>query len=180
MSELVALMLAVIPFGAHDSYNSSEAVGAKVVEFARSKVGEVIGNGQCTALVAEALRHAGARRPSRAGGWGEPLDSLAEARPGDVLEFEDARFAGRRVNPNRTFTQWSYHFPHHAAIVSAVKMSRSAVVLRVLHQNAKVRGQDESDSVKEWTINMATLQDGTVRAYRPILSRPPETEGSSR
>ena len=36
------------------------SVSEKVVEFARSKLGQTVGGGDCTALAIEALRHAGA------------------------------------------------------------------------------------------------------------------------
>lgn len=180
MQAVGLLLLAMLGGGAGEAAGEGQgpdATGAKVLAFARSKIGETIGDGQCAALVIAALEDAGAGRPRGPGQWGEPLEALDDARPGDILEFEEARFAGRRVNPNRTITTWSYHFPRHTAIVSAVGRRRGAVMFRVIHQNARIRGRDESAAVKEWTIDMAALRSGTVRAYRAVAAGLGRVEG---
>ncbi len=73
---------------------------AAVVAFAREHLGTRVGNGQCTSLIVEAYREAGARRPTREDEgsevrWGEPVASFSDVRPGDVLTFRDAVFQGR-------------------------------------------------------------------------------------
>lgn len=138
----------------------------RLLDFARSKIGQRVGDGECSSLVVAALDHAKVSRRGGQGGWGDPIDSLTDVRPGDILHFEDARFAGRRLNPNRTITRWSYHFPDHVAIVAEVGERRGTPWFRIIHQNARIAGRDTSDTVKEWTLDMATFQGGSIRPYR--------------
>lgn len=154
--------------------------GDRIVAFARSRIGETVGDGECTALVTAALDHVGLPRRRGQGGWGEPVVSLREVRPGDILTFEDARFAGRRLNPNRTITRWSTHYPNHVAIVDEVAELRGTILLRIIHQNARIRGRDTSDAVKVWTVDMSTFQGGTLRAFRPGAPPDPESPAAAR
>jgi hypothetical protein len=143
----------------------------QVVAFARSKLGQRVGNGECTTLVAAALRHAGARLPGRGqGAWGRELKSLGEAQPGDILQFEDAIFVRRRVREDGALVTLTFKHPHHTAIVAAVRKRDPKPVVVILHQNASVDGGDEADRkvVQEWTIDLAEKRGGTVKAYRPV------------
>src|SRR4051812_21297607 len=80
----------------------------KVVEFTRSKVGQKVGDGECTALALEALRHAGARLPGQGQeSWGEEVTSLNAVGPGDILQFEDAVFVGRRLRAGGALVKWT-------------------------------------------------------------------------
>jgi hypothetical protein len=143
----------------------------QVVAFARSQLGQRVGNGECTALVAAALRHAGARPRGRGqGAWGRELKSLGEAQPGDILQFEDAVFVRRRLREDGAVVTLTFRHPHHTAIVAAVRRRGPKPVLVILHQNAGVEGGDEGDRkvVQEWTIDLAERRGGTVKAYRPV------------
>ncbi len=84
----------------------------RVLEFARSKLGQTVGDGQCTALAAEALRHAGAVRSGR--GWGEELVSLAEVRPGDILQFDGVTFVRHvvRADIDGAVVTLNFTMPH--------------------------------------------------------------------
>jgi hypothetical protein len=94
----------------------------KIVEFARSKLGHGVGNGECRALVAEALRYAAARRPGAGQGmWGDELKSLRDVRPGDILQFENAVFIRTRVREDGALVTLTYSYPHHTAIVARVR-----------------------------------------------------------
>lgn len=147
-------------------------VNEKVVEFARSKLGRRVGDGQCTALAVEALQHAGARRPRpQAGTWGDELKSLRDARPGDILQFEGAMFVRSRVRDDGALVTQTFSFPHHTAIVARVRKRGPKPVLVILHQNAGVE-EGEDRGVQEWTIDLAGKRRGTVKAYRPIADRP--------
>jgi hypothetical protein len=146
-------------------------VNEQVVAFARSQLGQRVGNGECTALVARALRHAGARLHGRGqGAWGRELKSLGEARPGDILQFEDATFVRRRVREDGALVTLTFRHPHHTAIVAGVRKRGPRPVFVILHQNAGVEGGDEESRkvVQEWTIDLAEKRGGTVRAYRPV------------
>ena len=145
-----------------------------VVAFAASRLGQQVGDGQCTDLASAALRSAGAR-PHRGGsGWGEELPTLRDARPGDVLQFEDAVFVHRGRLPGGAVLIRTYRYPHHTAIVATVRRRGGSVRMTVLHQNATAEGEDETDHriVKEWDLNPTEMRRGTVKAYRPVADRP--------
>jgi len=147
------------------------SLNEKVVEFARSRVGQVVGDGQCSSLVAAALRDSGARRSRHgAAGWGEELKSLREVRPGDILQFEGAVFVRDRVRADGGLETLTFTFPHHTAIVARVRKPGPRPILIILHQNVGHDGTEEADRkvVQEWTIVMAEKRRGTVKAYRPM------------
>jgi hypothetical protein len=150
----------------------SSPVSEKVVEFARSKLGQRVGDGECTALAIEALRHSGASRSrSKPGVWGDELKSLRDAQPGDILQFEDAVFVRRRLRKDGALLKETLSFPHHTAIVARVRKRGPQPILVILHQNAGGEGDDRK-VVQEWTIDLAEKRDGTVKAFRPIADRP--------
>jgi hypothetical protein len=161
--------------GAYDEKNPI-ALNQKVLEFARGKVGQVVGNGECTALVFEAYRYAGARRfwrpePGAEMVWGERLESVKDARPGDVLQFRDAVFKGHKTYRNGSYKFWEYSYPHHTAIVADVKKTKSGTILTLLHQNVGPTSTPENESkpVRRDSINLSELQPGgQVIAYRPV------------
>lgn len=154
------------------------SINDKVLQYAKDHVGEKVGNGECTSLAVEALRFAGAKRFPPVGVdadfvWGKPLDSLKQAKPGDVLQFRNAVFKGRGRLANGNMGHWRYSYPHHTAIVAGSKAKGK--VLLILHQNIQLPGQDASEkqTVQEGAITLAELQPGGwVRAYRPV----PRTE----
>jgi hypothetical protein len=156
--------------------SSSVAVGEKVLEFARGNIGEVVGNGQCTDLVFKAFRFAEARRFRRDGPeadfiWGERLESVKDARPGDVLQFRDAVFKGQKTYRNGSKRFWEYHYPHHTAIVSDIKKTKRGLIVTVVHQNVSngVVDPDQPRPVRRDALNLSELQQGgQVIAYRPV------------
>lgn len=148
----------------------------KVAAYARANVGKKVGDGICITLAIMALKQAGARAfpLDRADGdyiWGEPIERPQDALPGDILQFRDAVFDGRRVAKRRT-TWWHEEYPHHTAIVSGV--SERGNVLTVLHQNVggKNKSEDEKKIVRESSLRMDSLQPGGwVRVYRPVVAK---------
>src|SRR5260370_41903892 len=108
------------------SCNPAEAAPAlnqKVLQFARSQMGRQVGNGECWTLADQALRVAGAHRPGTAGYgsyvFGKRISRQA-LQPGDVIQFEGVTFT--HTDPNGSWS--SNSFPHHTAIVAAVRGSR--------------------------------------------------------
>jgi hypothetical protein len=145
-------------------------LGDQVVEFARSKLGQKVGNGQCTVLAVYALRSCGARRPDPIQGiWGDEVESLRDVRPGDILQFENAVFVEQQALEDGAVLTLKYSYPHHTAIIARVRKRGKKPVLVILHQNAGVEGgdDDELQVVQEWTLDMAAKKRGTVKAYRP-------------
>jgi hypothetical protein len=146
-------------------------LGDEIVQFARSKLGQKVGNGECTSLAVAALRHCGAQRPDPVEGiWGEEVKSLRDLQPGDILQFENAVFRKQQYRPDGALLTLTYTYPHHTAIVARVRKRGPRPVLVILHQNAGAAGGDEDERqiVKEWTLEMATKRGGTVRAFRPL------------
>jgi hypothetical protein len=144
----------------------------KVLEYARGQVGKQVGDGECSTLPYEALKSAGARRfPwARSGDyvWGRPVASLNQALPGDILQFRDTVFDGKRwVTPER-WMSWHYEYPHHTAIVAEVRDAGREVV--VLHQNVHNGGNSTPIKlVQEGTLWLFSLQPGGhLWIYRPI------------
>src|SRR5258707_998578 len=79
-------------------------LNAKVAEFANAQRGKKVGDGSCITLAVRALASAGARRVPlhRADGdyvWGRQVERLEDALPGDVLQFRDAEFKGKKRLP---------------------------------------------------------------------------------
>jgi hypothetical protein len=166
MSTLLALTMIVCLDG-------PDTVEAKVVAYARSKLGQRVGDGECTALAGEALRSAGAKLPERGGrAWGEERKSLADARAGDVLQFEGVVFVHQRIREDGAIITLNASYPHHTAIVSGVRKRGKNPVLVILHQNAGVEGGDEAGRkvVQEWTIDLAEKKKGSIKAYRPVAN----------
>lgn len=146
-------------------------IGEQVVAFARAQLGQQVGDGECSTLAAEALRHAGARRSAR-GVWGEELPSVKEVRPGDIIQFERAVFVRTRDQTDGSTITWTMQYPHHTAIVASVRKRGKRPVFVVLHQNASAEG-DAKDLemrkvVQERVVNMAEFRSGTLKAYRPV------------
>jgi hypothetical protein len=146
------------------------SINDQVVQFARSKVGQKVGNGDCAALASEALRSAGARR--RGPAWGDELPSVAEARPGDVLVFEDTVFVRTRVRRDGAVETLTARSAHHVAIVASVRGRGRRAVLTVLQQNVGFEGTPEAEAkvVRAGTINLAEMKRGTLRVYRPVAA----------
>jgi hypothetical protein len=162
--------LTLLACGSVWSAEEPTPLNERVVEFARSRMGQRVGDGQCSTLVAEALRNAGARPTGRGRSWGKELPSLRDAHPGDILQFEDAVFLRRRVRPDGALVTLTYKYPHHTAIIAGIRKRGSGVLMTVLHQNAGIEGGDEDELkvVQQWTINLAEMKGGTVKAYRPV------------
>jgi hypothetical protein len=143
---------------------SDNSLNEKVVEFARSKVGQQVGNGQCTALANEALKHSGAtRRRTTDAVWGDELKSLRDVMPGDILQFEDVVFVSKRMQDDGAILTQTRKMLHHTAIVERVRKRGTKPILVILHQNV-----NKSPIVEEWTIDLAEKKSGTVKGYRPV------------
>lgn len=101
-------------------------------------------------LGTEALDYAGAR-PARGNVFGAEIP-LGSVMPGDILEFDVARFVGANY--------WMVlGTPNHTAIVD----SAEGTYVVVLHQHYQ-----GVPRVQLTTINVADLKGGTVIAYRAL------------
>jgi hypothetical protein len=166
------LLLILLSIGLTDE---PRPLGEKVVEFVRSKVGERVGDGQCTSLVSEALRHAGASLPGRGHpSWGEEQKGLGDARPGDILIFENIVIVQRRPRADGNVVKLTVKSPHHAAIVAGVAGRGRDARLTVLHQNSGFEKSDDDRRkvVQQWDFSPAELKQGTIKVFRPIKVEP--------
>lgn len=153
----------------------------KVAEFAESQRGKKVGDGSCVTLAVEALRSANAKRfrLNRADGdyvWGRRVDDFKDALPGDILQFRDAEFKGKKYLTRRRWISWHESYPHHTAIVSGA--GEGGKVLTILHQNVGPKGADDDQKqiVQQGTLRIDSLQKGGwVRIYRPIEPSEAET-----
>lgn len=143
---------------------------AVVLEFAKARLGEKVGDGECSSLAMAALRDLGIRPRFTSEGvkWGRARERVDDAQPGDILQFTNAQFVHKRKDRNRTSTQ-TYTFAQHTAIVSAVKKVRGKTLLTILHQNAGFAGDSDERrrKVSEWTLDLADLTTGELTAYQP-------------
>lgn len=180
-SAVVALLIGLIPILAlaGDPPPKGEFNDA-VAKYARAQVGEKVGDGDCTTLVQEALREAGARmlhgpEPDGEYLWGEVIPSVKDAKPGDIVQFEKVVFYGRRRvigdNGAPAIRISKTTLPHHSAIVSAV--GPKGKTLTILHQNAAGPDGQPLKIVQESTLIMSERQKGgTLRIYRPVPREP--------
>lgn len=150
----------------------------KVLAFSKANLTKQVGDGECAALANAALAEAGAKShrefPDRPNDgdyvWGELVfgvevkdgksaleGSLTKVRPGDIIQYRDAKFSGRRPGGGT----YSSSAPHHTAVVSAV--GADGKVLGILQQNTN--GQRV---VSETTQVLTDLRSGWLKVYRPV------------
>ncbi len=173
--------------------NGQPSLGQRVHNWARNRLGQQVGGGECFALADSALRAAGARSaadygPVTADGdyrWGNAV-ALAQVQAGDVLKFRDysvtvtvvvtqvRTFRDGSTEESQQETFETYERPHHTAIVSA---RLGGGRLRVLEQNAPPRGgttaervarQNEIHTAPSTATQTRVFQEGgaTVRETR--------------
>jgi len=157
---------------------ASFSFGPSILAYCQEKVGQKIGNGQCAALAAEALKNAGAA--VRAGTdwpgegdyvWGDSvaflkagafgikgIKDLAHVEAGDIVQFHSTRFSGYNHADDGVY---QYEALHHTAIVESVDPARKT--LTVLHQN-----WNGHQSVRRQVLFLRGMTSGWMRFYRPI------------
>jgi len=166
----------------------------KVYNWAKSKVGERVGDGSCFALVYEALRNSGAKTaydygkvtPKANYVWGKAIN-LIDVKPGDILQLRDhvikivkemkveASFPdGTTMESDSTDTRVLKR-GHHSAIVAE---NHGKGVLTVLEQHIRTPGKS-LESVQENLIYVADQTPKVEKAKDPYtldLSLPVDVE----
>jgi hypothetical protein len=184
---LVVVMAATaLPAAAPEPGSRLPELNVKVLAFARAKLGNSVGDGSCTSLAIAALKEAGARfypgsEPSGAFVWGDAVPSFKEALPGDILQFHNAVFQGKKFLSKRRWITWHHEYPHHTAIVSRV--SDGGRVVAILHQNVAMQGKDakETENVQETSLPIDSLQPGgSIRIFRPAAAPVPRRTPEAR
>jgi hypothetical protein len=121
---------------------SKDGAATDPVTYARTRMGQRVGNGECFTLADRALRAAGFRSAADFGSvapnadyvWGTSV-ALSDVRPGDVVQFSQYRYDRTIESESAAGTRTDTDFqerPHHTAIVERVDGSQ----LTVLEQNA--------------------------------------------
>jgi hypothetical protein len=165
----LVLLLLVVPARA-------ESLNQKVVDFCKKNVGKQVGDGECYALGAAALKAAGARLdfkddpgPGDAV-WGARVYTLEakdgkqvedavkgqSVQPGDVIQFRGTTFAGKIGD-----VEYSLIATQHTAVVIGV--GAGGKELTVLHQN-----WNDKRTVQKELFRMKDLKSGWVRIYKPL------------
>jgi hypothetical protein len=109
---------------------STASIADRIVGYVRRQRGERVGNGECFTLVDRALRSADARSAADYGTitpdadyvWGTSV-TLADLRPGDVIQFRDYRYHREVVTESSSetvTTEDEQERPHHTAVVESV------------------------------------------------------------
>ena len=142
--------------GKHTTIN--KIMRQKVVNFARNHLGTKVGSGECTDLVARALKKAGAKSardfvthltPNGNYIWGKKI-TLKQVKPGDILQLRNhkikfkiltitkktTRFGGSKTT--KVITEEEVERPHHTAIVAE---NIGNGVMTIYEQNIIPRGK---------------------------------------
>jgi hypothetical protein len=168
-------------------------LAARIIGFARARLGTQVGDGQCYDLADAALHAAGARSAPDFGQvtpdadyvWGRPVD-VKDARPGDIVQFRNFNIATTisttvRLPDGQSYTTQSWQTAardHHTAIVERNEDG----VLSLLEQNVPpLGGRVQRMTVPVVSMSLAGVPKdtpgawaesqiqvaGTVRVYRP-------------
>ena len=120
------------------------SLGDKILGFARQKVGQVHGDGECFTLADDALKGAGAKSAADFGTvapdvdyvWGAAV-ARAALKPGDIIQMRDYRVetnteTNRPDGSSESDTRIEER-PHHTAIVESIGADGRATVLEQNH-----------------------------------------------
>ncbi len=150
----------------------------RLVNYARSHVGQVVGSGQCSSFVDEALKACGARQLDSFGAYGEDDDyvwgqqtSLYSTAAGDVAQFRNYRMVRRETFNSR----WSEHWderPHHTALVlSNDGNGRMTIAEQNAPEGSPVQIHQlhfTSSEFSEGSSNVRVTVSGTIWVYQPL------------
>lgn len=122
------------------------SLAERIVAYARARLGQVHGNGECFTLADDALKAAGARSAADFGQvapdvdyvWGTPVNRV-DLRAGDVIQLRDYRVDIEMTAPqpdgSTEIVDAFEERPHHTALVESVGTDGR---VRVLEQNHPV------------------------------------------
>jgi hypothetical protein len=138
------------------------AAATKITDFAKTRLSQTVGSGECYDLADQALSGAGAKSAPAYGKitpnanyvWGKAV-TLAQLQPGDVIQFSNyqadttvqtdvANKDGSSSNDTKVAT---VSRPHHTAVVKSVGANG---VVTVYEQNV-----DGDRTVRESTLNVS-------------------------
>lgn len=156
---------------------SQASMADQIVGYARHRIGQHVGDGQCFALADNALRGAGAKSAADFGTvtptadyvWGTSVN-LSDVRIGDVIQFRNYHYLKRVDNDDGSFREDGGGRPHHTAIVERVDGNGAITVLEQNFEGSPVRrsqlyftSRTSTSSGQTTTITVT----GTFWFYRP-------------
>ena len=172
----VSFAIVAIGFALLQANSAEASLNSKISNYCKHNLNKKVGRGECTDLATAAFRYAGARRFGPSGPdadyvWGREIFSIrisgglqiegnvswTRVKPGDVIQFRNAYFQGRKSNGS---TYWK-SARHHTAVVLAVQNGGRDIY--VYHQNS---GQKRYVTAALYRLN--DLQRGWLKIYRPI------------
>jgi hypothetical protein len=123
------------PIGLQATGSGASNLGDRVVSFARDKIAQKVGRGECFDLVDQALRNAGAKSAADFGNvtpnadyvWGTAV-GLSDAQRGDIIQFRNYRYDRTIDTTTGTDTDFQER-PHHTAIVERIDGEGAITVL---------------------------------------------------
>lgn len=145
----------------------------RVLQYGTTMVGQKApGRGTCWDLPMQALKHAKAKTPHDIGKglyvWGRKIDKLADAQPGDILQFSGVivhhewitvdRKSGQKVKEER----WYTFADKHSAIVERVESGMWFTTL-----NTHITGSNGKVVRLRMNLSPENIQKGKIQVYRP-------------
>jgi hypothetical protein len=94
---------------------------------------------------------------------------LQDVRPGDIIQFRDAQFAGPNRSNSGSAGRYTKTATHHTAVVSGV--SSKGTILRIYQQNINGRRVVMADR-----LVLVDLQQGRLRIFRPLARTAPRSD----
>lgn len=154
--------------------SSTKTAAQRVLDYARARDGQKApGKGTCWDFPFAALKYAGASTPHDLGNdlyvWGQPVERLADAQPGDIIQFFGVTIRREWVTTDEKAGMIYEHFEvfdfadKHSAIVERVEPGLFITLL-----NAHIKGSN--GKIKRLRINLSpeNVQSGTIHLYRPV------------
>ena len=149
----------------------------QIVGYARHRIGQHVGDGECFTLADNALRGAGAKSAAHFGTvtpnanyvWGTSIN-LSDVRIGDVIQFRDYQYLKRVDNDDGSFREDGGGRPHHTAIVERVDGNGAITVLEQNFEGSPVRRSQLYFTSRTSTSGSQTTTitvTGTFWFYRP-------------
>jgi hypothetical protein len=159
-----------------------QSVGDKTLAFARQRLGQVHGDGECFTLADDALKGAGAKSAADFGTVAPDVDYVwgvavarASLKPGDIIQMRDyrAEITSDTDHPDGSSGSDTRieERPHHTAIVESVDAEGRATVLEQNHPagtavTRNVIHLKDSSSSSGSTRTQVTVS-GKLWFYRP-------------
>lgn len=151
--------------------NASGQFGAQIIRATNALAGSAVGDGSGQALVLEVMKpHSNALRPIGNRAYGALVyanlgnastQQFDEIRPGDVVTFRNARFAGHKGGLHAKYSM-DVGKPDHVAVV--IDWDGTKKKIRAWEQGREEKGK--KPKVREESFKVGDLKSGEVMVWR--------------